>query len=138
MRPGVIEPSTDGADAPVADGIVAGSPCQVRKPSSAKVYASFAADGRPYSSTVVTAVGAHRSRAAEAAWSARPLTGEVPDAAHPPTGCTFHPRCPLAEDVCRTTAPPLLPMDVDQGGDEHLVACHVVARSHGTTDDVAR
>ncbi|MQA77209.1 MAG: ATP-binding cassette domain-containing protein [Streptosporangiales bacterium] len=71
--------------------------------------------------------------AAEAAWSARPLAGEVPDAAHPPTGCTFHPRCPLAEDVCRTTAPPLLPVDTGDG-EEHLVACHVVARTHGSSD----
>jgi oligopeptide/dipeptide ABC transporter ATP-binding protein len=57
-----------------------------------------------------------------------PLTGEVPDPADPPRGCTFHPRCPLAEDICRTEEPPLselLPL--------HLAACHVAARNvvHG-------
>ena len=54
-----------------------------------------------------------------------PLTvsGEVPDAARPPTGCRFHPRCPLVEEVCRTLVPGLAPI----GGD-HLVSCHVVSR----------
>lgn len=33
------------------------------------------------------------------------LTGEMPSAAKPPQGCHFHPRCPHADAVCRTTAP---------------------------------
>jgi len=41
------------------------------------------------------------------------LAGETPDAAHIPTGCRFHPRCPLAEQAgilerCRTEEPPLI------------------------------
>ena len=54
-----------------------------------------------------------------------PLTvsGEVPDAARPPTGCRFHPRCPLVEEVCRTQVPELAHF-----GDAHLVSCHVVSR----------
>ncbi|MDA8238091.1 MAG: ABC transporter ATP-binding protein [Chloroflexi bacterium] len=41
------------------------------------------------------------------------LAGETPDAAHVPTGCRFHPRCPLAEQAgilerCRTEEPPLI------------------------------
>jgi len=41
------------------------------------------------------------------------LAGETPDAAHVPTGCRFHPRCPLAEQAgimerCRTQEPPLI------------------------------
>ncbi len=41
------------------------------------------------------------------------LAGETPDAAHVPTGCRFHPRCPMAEQAgimarCRTEEPPLL------------------------------
>jgi len=51
-----------------------------------------------------------------------PLTGEVPSPVNPPSGCRFHPRCPLAIDVCRKEEPQLI--DV---GHEHLVACHVVA-----------
>ena len=41
------------------------------------------------------------------------LVGETPDAARVPTGCRFHPRCPLAFDRCRTEEPPLI--DVGQG-----------------------
>jgi oligopeptide/dipeptide ABC transporter ATP-binding protein len=46
------------------------------------------------------------------------LVGETPDAAHIPSGCRFHPRCPLAFDRCRVEEPPLL-----QVGDGHLAAC---------------
>ena len=41
------------------------------------------------------------------------LVGETPDAAHIPTGCRFHPRCPLAFDRCRVEEPPLF--DVGEG-----------------------
>ncbi len=34
------------------------------------------------------------------------LVGETPDAVHIPTGCRFHPRCPLAFDRCRVEEPP--------------------------------
>ena len=40
------------------------------------------------------------------------LEGETPDAAHVPTGCRFHPRCPVAFDRCRVEEPPLF----DVGG----------------------
>lgn len=33
------------------------------------------------------------------------LTGEPPSSTNPPSGCSFHPRCPLAQEVCRTIAP---------------------------------
>jgi oligopeptide/dipeptide ABC transporter ATP-binding protein len=58
---------------------------------------------------------------------AQPLTatvvGEVPDPVRPPSGCPFHPRCPLAEDVCRAELPPLV--EIRAG---HRAACHVAAR----------
>ncbi|HXI79867.1 MAG TPA: ABC transporter ATP-binding protein [Verrucomicrobiae bacterium] len=41
------------------------------------------------------------------------LVGETPDAAHVPTGCRFHPRCPYAFDRCRVDEPPLF--DVGPG-----------------------
>ncbi|MFZ3036813.1 MAG: ABC transporter ATP-binding protein [Rugosibacter sp.] len=34
-----------------------------------------------------------------------PLSGEMPSAANPPSGCHFHPRCPLADAGCRSQAP---------------------------------
>ena len=50
------------------------------------------------------------------------LTGDVPSPANPPPGCRFHPRCPLAERVCREVDPPAT---VVAG---HTVHCHVAAR----------
>jgi len=49
------------------------------------------------------------------------LPGEIPSPLHPPTGCSFHSRCPYAKDVCRVAEPPL----VAGGGGKHAVACHV-------------
>ena len=46
------------------------------------------------------------------------IHGTVPDPANPPPACPFHPRCPLAIEVCRTQVPPLR----DVAG--RLVACH--------------
>jgi oligopeptide/dipeptide ABC transporter ATP-binding protein len=50
------------------------------------------------------------------------LAGDVPSPARPPAGCRFHPRCPLAEAVCRQADPPATQLD------GHLVHCHVAAR----------
>jgi peptide/nickel transport system ATP-binding protein len=38
------------------------------------------------------------------------LEGSPPNLAAPPSGCRFHPRCPLAMDRCRSEAPPMLPI----------------------------
>ena len=46
------------------------------------------------------------------------LSGEVPSALKPPTGCHFHPRCPLATEQCRNEYPP----SADCGGG-HSVCC---------------
>jgi len=45
--------------------------------------------------------------------------GEVPSALKPPSGCRFHPRCPLADDNCKKHTPPL----EKKGDSEHFVAC---------------
>src|SRR5688572_19511634 len=47
------------------------------------------------------------------------LSGEVPSAIDPPSGCHFHPRCPYVMPRCSTEEPPLR---ADSG---HLVACHL-------------
>jgi peptide/nickel transport system ATP-binding protein len=47
------------------------------------------------------------------------LDGEIPSPANPPNGCTFHTRCPMARDRCRTEVPEL--RDMAPG---HRAACH--------------
>ncbi len=47
------------------------------------------------------------------------LPGDPPDAVNPPSGCVFHPRCPLAVARCRTEVPVLR-----EAGPGHQVACH--------------
>ncbi|WP_372632040.1 ABC transporter ATP-binding protein [Cohnella sp.] len=56
------------------------------------------------------------------------LQGEVPSPIHPPSGCAFHPRCPLATDRCRTTAPELRSV-----GPGHEVSCHNYEEANVTT-----
>ena len=48
-----------------------------------------------------------------------PVAGEVPNPITPPPGCTFHPRCPFANERCRTEVPKARPLD-----DGAVVACH--------------
>jgi peptide/nickel transport system ATP-binding protein len=52
------------------------------------------------------------------------LQGEPPNPANRPSGCAFHPRCPLAADICRTSVPQLL--SVAEG---RTAACHMVTRA---------
>lgn len=47
------------------------------------------------------------------------IEGMVPNLIQPPGGCWFHPRCPLAEDICRTEAPLL-----SDRNPQHRLACH--------------
>lgn len=48
------------------------------------------------------------------------LSGELPNPADPPSGCRFHPRCPLAEEICRQEEPPMV-----ERAPEHWAACHL-------------
>jgi len=70
----------------------------------------------PYTEALLAAVpvarpGLRRRRAA--------VQGEIPSAMNPPSGCSFHTRCPLAIDRCRVDAPVLRTVDGRQ------VACHL-------------
>ncbi len=47
------------------------------------------------------------------------VRGEVPDAANPPSGCAFHPRCPFATDRCKAEVPALREIG------ERSVRCHM-------------
>jgi oligopeptide/dipeptide ABC transporter ATP-binding protein len=49
----------------------------------------------------------------------RTIEGLVPDLIHPPPGCRFHPRCPLAQEICEREVPELLAK-----GNGRAVACH--------------
>ncbi len=49
-----------------------------------------------------------------------PVAGEVPSPLDPPSGCSFHPRCPFANERCKVERPEALPID---GG---TVACHAI------------
>jgi peptide/nickel transport system ATP-binding protein len=49
-----------------------------------------------------------------------PVAGEVPSPINPPSGCTFHPRCPFANERCKIERPQALPIE---GG---TVACHAI------------
>jgi len=47
------------------------------------------------------------------------LAGEVPSILNPPSGCAFHPRCPHAKDICKTTRPSVRELD------GVTIACHL-------------
>jgi oligopeptide/dipeptide ABC transporter ATP-binding protein len=52
------------------------------------------------------------------------LKGDVPSPANPPSGCAFHTRCPISEDICKEKVPKLKKHPV--GGDNHFAACHLI------------
>ena len=62
------------------------------------------------------------------------LKGDVPSPLNPPEGCRFAPRCWMAQDICKTTTPPLNPVD-DNG---HCVACHFYRESREMAEQVKK
>ena len=50
------------------------------------------------------------------------LKGDVPSPLNPPSGCRFHPRCPIAEDICAKEEPMLKALSSHA---EHKIACHL-------------
>jgi oligopeptide/dipeptide ABC transporter ATP-binding protein len=80
----------------------------------------FATPRHPYTRALLSAVPLPDPRKR---LNFSPLQGEIPSPLNLPLGCTFHPRCPLAEDICRRDIPEVVEIE---GG--HSVACHVVTR----------
>jgi peptide/nickel transport system ATP-binding protein len=82
----------------------------------AEAEALFAQPRHPYSRMLLDAVP-------DLEMSGRPRTpvaGEVPNPLNPPKGCAFHPRCPHANERCRTERPVL------KLHDGRAAACHAV------------
>ena len=80
----------------------------------------FARPAHPYTRMLLDAIP-------DLAMSGRPRTpvaGEVPNPLNPPTGCTFNPRCPHANERCRREVPLLRTFKHAAG--ESLVACHAI------------
>jgi len=80
----------------------------------------FARPMHPYTQALLSAAPIP-DPPAERMRSRRLLGGEVPSPINPPTGCRFHPRCPIgsAEVICRTVEPVL-----EETAANHVVACH--------------
>ena len=62
---------------------------------------------------------------------AAPIEGDIPSPLRPPSGCTFHTRCPFAQERCKREIPALRTLSAG-----HTVACHF-AESLPSTDDAA-
>jgi len=62
---------------------------------------------------------------AEQAKAKAGVRGELPSALNPPTGCRFHTRCPLAQEICAEREPLLRPFSTNG----HLAACHFPLRT---------
>jgi oligopeptide transport system ATP-binding protein len=60
------------------------------------------------------------------------LRGDIPSPIDPPPGCSFHTRCPVAVDRCRSIEP-----ELERAGEpDHLASCHLVD-ANGTAPNVA-
>ena len=80
----------------------------------------FRAPAHPYTRALVSAIPVVRRRAGR---ERIVLEGDPPNPIAVPSGCAFHPRCPLAVGACRSETPALKPT-----ADGRLVACHL---AHG-------
>ncbi len=80
--------------------------------------AVFRRPAHPYTVALLSATPVPDPRAARMR-SRIILPGDVPSPVSPPPGCPFHPRCPIAQEVCRREFPPL----VEQGEGQRAL-CH--------------
>jgi peptide/nickel transport system ATP-binding protein len=80
----------------------------------------------PYTQALLLAVPVP-DPAVEATRPQQVISGEVPSALNPPSGCRFHPRCPYAMPVCKADEPPQLHGEADG----RAVACHLYTAEGG-------
>ena len=90
----------------------------VESGSAAEVYAR---PRHPYTAGLLNSV----PRVAARGQRLTPIAGSPPSLAALPSGCTFHPRCPMARDICRTDDPPVLTTSPG-----HTSACHFAEEVH--------
>jgi oligopeptide/dipeptide ABC transporter ATP-binding protein len=79
----------------------------------------FRDPSHPYTMGLLAALPS-RARKGQSLYS---IPGAVPDPAHKPPGCPFHPRCPYVEDSCRREFPEMCDF-----GDRHLARCPIIHR----------
>jgi peptide/nickel transport system ATP-binding protein len=90
----------------------------------------------PYAAALIAAIPEADPRVTRAKARVELRSAEVPSLLRLPPGCTFHPRCPLAEPgLCDTAVPALLPLS-DGAGRE--VACHVAQRERRPAAELLR
>ncbi|OSZ61169.1 methionine ABC transporter ATP-binding protein [Streptomyces pharetrae CZA14] len=82
---------------------------------SAPVHDIYKAPAHPYTRGLLDSV----PRLDQKGQELYAIKGLPPNLLHIPSGCPFHPRCPMAQDVCRTDVPPLYEVDGERGS-----ACH--------------
>jgi oligopeptide/dipeptide ABC transporter ATP-binding protein len=73
----------------------------------------------PYTQALLSAAPTLLARR-DHSWRRIMLSGDLPNPAEAPSGCRFHPRCPLARERCSSQVPPLRAVE----GAGHEVACH--------------
>jgi oligopeptide/dipeptide ABC transporter ATP-binding protein len=79
----------------------------------------FHTPSHPYTMGLLAALPS-RSKKGRSLYS---IPGAVPDPAHKPPGCPFHPRCPYMEETCRLEFP-----EMSDFGDHHFARCPIIYR----------
>ena len=81
----------------------------------ADVHDLYARPAHPYTKGLLESIPRLDARGTELTT----IKGLPPNLLHPPSGCTFHPRCPYCQEVCVVRVPPLLAL-----GNDRTSACH--------------
>ncbi len=78
----------------------------------------------PYTEALLSAVPVVETGKADRRRERIILEGDVADPSNVPSGCTFHPRCPYVQDICRVEEPRLVDLAGANGSQPHFVRCH--------------